>query len=317
MIAPFSKRYTGTIITLFSLAPILTHYFLGQIDVIAIIAIWLSSATFAYGIRNVIVRYNLGSQDNNHVFPISIALFSPIFVFLYTEFQINPFEFLLQALGFLCIQFLITESWQQKICPVSMVSIGLIIGLECALSSNAVLWLLLVPAILYIMRSLSGRNLGSVVTGFVLSVWLTYLFNFFLQGEAIANNVLFSFSELADCLFNYDISFSIIEWIFVAFLVLLIIIYYIYGYFYNAAKTVRGHSNIISFSVLGVLLLILAMVDVTHVPNYAALITIIFAFQLSILQSCKKDASTEWWIVIVLLIFLVLSVFSPIFVLFF
>ena len=179
MIAPFSKKYTDIILFLLSLAPILTHHFLSQVSVIVLLSIWIFSAIYAYSISNGIGRYNLGSQESNHSFAISLALFSPFLSFLYTDLGADSTVYLIQAIGFLCIAILITATWQRKIYPVPLIIVGALIGLESIYTNYTILWVLLMPASLYIMRSWSGQNLGNIITGYFLAIWSTYLFNFF------------------------------------------------------------------------------------------------------------------------------------------
>mgnify|MGYP004444508337 CR=1 FL=1 len=298
-------------LVLSSVTPILAHYFLSQMSVIVLFAIWVISAVFAYGIRNVIVRYNFALPESNHSFAISLALFSPFFTCLYAELGTDPIVYLVQAFGILCMVNLIAMVWQQKICPVPLMFVGAIIGLESTYTDYVILWFLLMPAILYIMRSWSGQNFGSIITGYLLALWCVFVFNFFVFDENTARRGIYSLIIFIENLFLYQINYSIIGWVFFAFTALLIIIYYIYGYFYNSAKTVRTHSMVVTFSVLAVLLAVFAAIDVTHLPNYAALISIIFGFQISIHQSCNKDASVDWLIILWLLVYLILSGFMP------
>lgn len=310
---PFSKKYIDLILVLFSLAPVLTHYFLGQMGVNTLLAIWISAVVFAYGLRNIIVHFNFASHENNHFFAIPLAIISPFLTFLITDFGADTIVLLYQILAFLGIMTLIALVWQQKISTIPLLVIGFIIGLISTQTPYFIFLLLLTPVFLYILQAWSGPNLGSTFTGFVLAVWLVYVFKFFVFDEASANAIFVSCVDFVDNLLVFDGVFSIIELIFIVTVVLLIIIYYIYGYFFNAAKTVKAHAFFVTSSVFSFLLAIFAIVDISHLPYYASLISIIFAFQLSIQQSCSKDATTEWWILSILFGYVLISVFMPIF----
>ena len=312
----FSKKQTDYFLFLSSMIPLVTHFFLGQKSFIPLLAIWISTVCFAVGIRNVIVRFNLFSQDSNHSFSISLALLAPFLTSVYAYFGTNHLEFLIQALGFLFVLYLVSYSWTDKICTIPLLFAGFIIGLETINSSYVVLWLLLFPIIFYFMRCWSGRNFGSIVTGFALAIWSIYLFYFFAADEEKANNFVLSLGSFVPDLFVYLHSYSIIEWVFISFTAILIIIYYIYMYFGNPAKTIIAHSTLLMYSVLSILLGLFALIDLSHLPNYAVLFSIILAFQLSIQQSYNKDTHEELLVLIVLSVYQILSIFMPIFYLF-
>lgn len=326
MIAPFDKKYTDYIIVAVSVVPILAQVLLSGIGATALCANWIASGLFAWMIWNIIEVNHLGIFKRNHAFPISWALISMVLNFALINFNeykdgtlaaerwydIDKFQwyYLIQMLGLLLIIMTMMQTWQNKIATLPLIFCGLITGAVSTLLNYSLFWLLFFPVILYQLRSLSKQNLGSILTGVVLAIWLCYVGRFFLFGIDNADQHFLSYTKILDHLIPDYIDYTRWEWVFIGYIAILIIIYSIAGLTNNVANSVKAYSSIIMLSILSFIITIIAIIDISHLENYLGIIAILLSFQVSIHQSYINSAKNEWWTITIIAGLAILSIVS-------
>lgn len=323
MVSPFDHKHTDYTIVVLSLAPIVAQVIFGGIGAIGLCVNWLAAGLFSWIIWDIIEQHHLGLVDRNHAISISWALISMVLNFALINF--NEYEntssiarwlyvdksewrYLFQMLGFLVILSSMMRTWQRRVAPTYFLLSGAIIGVASVFLNYTLLWLILFPFFLYHMRSWSKQNWGSLFSGLILSIWIFYVGKMFIFGEAEADRFILSYSSVIYSLMPERLSYTFWEWVFMAFTALLLIIYSISGFAINVAKTVKAHSSVIMISTLSLVVTAFAIIDLSHLPNYVGIISILLSLQLAIHQSCLIDSKNEWWTIITLIIFAVLGV---------
>lgn len=314
----FERKHIDKTIVALSLVPVLLQFFFSGAGAIMLGANWLAAGLFAWIIWDDIERHHLGLVDRNHSISISWALISMVLNYAYVnfnEYEIDQYTLFVVG-GFLIILSVSMRSWQMKVAPLQFILSGVIIGLLSSRSSYCLLWIILFPVIFYHMRSWSKENWGSVITGIILAVWMSYAVRLIFIGEESVGHLWHNYSNFVDGLLPDPLTYSIWEWIFLVFTALLLIIYSISGFFLEVAKTVKANASIIMLSTLSLILTIISLIDLSHLPNYLGLLSIFLSYQISIHQSCIIDAKNDWWTVSILILYAVFSIF-PIFLPFF
>lgn len=325
MVAPFDKRQTDYIVVAISVIPILAQNFIGKIGIIGLCVNWLAAGLFSVIISNIIEQNRLGLFDRNHSVAISWSLISMVLNFSLINFNeyyesqtvelwlnVNKAEwlYLLQMLGFLLILFTVMQTWQKKIATIQYLICGFIIGIVSTFLDYSLLWLLFFPVILYQMRTWSNQNWGSLISGLILSIWTCYVCRMFLLGVDNADNFILSYATIIDRLMPTRINYTLWEWVFIAFIALLLIIYSILGYAINVAKTVKASASVTMLSTLCLIITIIATIDIYHLQNYLGMLSIFMSLQISIHQSCLLNIKNEWWTIIIVALLAILSIAS-------
>lgn len=324
MTQPFSYyKQTDYIVVALSIVPIIAQVLLSDVSAVALCVNWIAAGVFAWIIWDIIERHHLGLLDRNHALSISWTLMSLVLNFAlinFNEYETNAdvaqwmyvdkseWKYLIQMSGFLVIIYSVMQTWQHRIDPIRLLSCGAIIGVVSTFLNYSLLWLLLFPVFFYYMRSWSKQNWGSLITGLVLAIWISYIVKLIVAGEDNADGFILSYATLIDNLMPERIEYTFWEWVFMGFTALLLIIYSISGYAINVAKTVKAHSSVIMLSTLSLIITALAIIDLSHLPNYLGLLSIFLSFQISIHQSCLIDAKNEWWTLFLLFLYIVLSI---------
>ena len=322
MVSPFDHKQTDYIIVISSIVPIIAQVVLGDVSAIPLCINWLASGILAWIIWDIIERHHLGISNRNHSVAISWTLTS--IVLNYALINFNEYEtgigtiwfiigkwewmYLSQIFGFLIIMFSAMQTWQQRTATINLLVCGLVIGFVSSYLNYSLFWILLFPVYFYHMRSWSKQNWGSLITGILLSIWLCYAIRFAINGEDAADTYILSYTKIIDNLMPDRINYTFCEWGFLSFIALLLIIYSISGFAINVAKTLKAHASIIMLSTLSLIITILAIIDLSHLPNYLGILSIFLSLQLSIHQSCLINIKNEWWTIIILLLFEVLSI---------
>ena len=325
MIAPFDKRQTDYIVVAISVVPMFVQWFIGGIGAIALCANWAAAGLFSWIIWNIIEVNRLGTYNRNHAISISWSILSMVMNFAMINFKefdkwadtatwlsIDATEwiYLLQMLGALIIMATVMDTWQNRIATLHFLLCGIIMGILSTISSNVLFWLLLFPGILYQMRSWSRQNWGSLFSGIVLAIWLCYVGRMVLLGVENADAFILSFGNIFDTLLPTLINYTLWEWIFMAFVALLLIIYSIAGFTLNVAKTVKANAIVVMLAMMSLFITLIAVIDLSHLSNYLGMLAILSSIQISIHQSCVDDPRNEWWTIAIIVTLAVLSVVS-------
>lgn len=323
MTAPFDKRKTDYILVALSVVPMLVQYLIGGIGAIALVANWVAAGLFSWIIWNIIEVNRLGIYNRNHAVSISWPILSMVMNFaminlremetlpdrgIWLNIDIAQWINLIQMFGGLLIMVTVMQTWQNKLATLYFLFCGIVIGVLSAISNNVILWLLLFPGILYQMRSWSLQNWGSLISGVILSIWLCYVGQMLLLGVDTADAFILSYVKFYDTLLPGIFDYTLWEYIFMAFVALLLIIYSIAGIASSVAKSVKANAIVIMLAILSFLITLISVIDLSDLPNYIGMLAILLSIQITIHQSCVNDIRNEWWTISIIIIFAILSI---------
>lgn len=315
MTAPFDRKSTGIYLIALPLVPIIVHIFMSETSTLALVGNWLFSGIIAWVISDLIDRHHLGTYNNNHALPISWSIISSVLTFALINFNEAGSSSidLIQMTGFASILYFVTLTWQQRVSPILYMISGGIIGIVSVFFHFALLWIFLFPVIFYHMRTTSRENYGSLFTGLLLTIWIVYCLHLLVFGEASADAYILSYKDIIEEFRPDVLDYTPLEWVMLAFTLLLLIIYSISGYTLNVTKSVMSEGCVTMFSTLSLILAVISIFDITHLPNYLGLLSILLCLQISIHQSCILKARNDWWIISAVIILTIMNVFSIIY----
>lgn len=310
MIALFEKKNTDLLIISISLIHTLAMTFLAGVSSVTFLINWAVAGGCAFILWDIIEKHRLASLGRNHSRSIAWALISLMLNFVAVNFpgETHDFRSLSLLVGFISFLYISIESWQLKIAPLHYLILGTIVGLLSTYYSFCLYWLLLFPALFYFMRSWSKHNLASLGFGFFFSIWLRYIIQYLIFGEASADNIILSYLSVIEHLIPDTFNYNIYEWIFIAITALLIIIYSIMGFAVNMTKTVKASATITMLSLLSLIISIISIVDISHLTNYIAILALFMSAHMTNLQSYANDIKIDIFILIILLVYAVLDI---------
>lgn len=279
-----------------------------------LLANWAVAGLFGYLLWDMVSRNHLHRIDRNHTLFISWATISLILNFALINFQQL---YLVQVGGFIMVLALMVQTWQRPVAPIQCIASGAIIGVVSTYYNESLYLILLFPLLFYHMRSWSGRNCGSLVTGVLLAIWVRYCFLYFTAGEATANFVILSYADMLKDLIPSGLHYELWEWVYLGIFAFVLIIFSAIGFIQVEGNSIKADATNMMFSILTLVITVIAILDMTHLPDYIGHLSALLSIQLSLQQSCRYSSLLEWSILFILLVFAILGllpIVMPLFV---
>lgn len=274
---------------------------------------WLLSGACALTLWFVLGRFHLGGVSEGKSLGIAWPLMSVTqnFAYLYFASDYPAYKGMLQVAALMLIVSLALSIWQDERATVRCLAVGLLIGLSSALFPHTVLWLLLGPVIVYHTRSVSSRNIFSILTGTVLGLWIMYCYLFVFYGQEEADALPLQFAEIFN-LSGYATvlqTFQVWQWLYLALMALLVIAYSISAAVLGTGHSVRASDSIMLLCNLSIAVVIFMCLDPNHTALYICQLSLFLGIQLSVHQANLHSSANEWWTILIILGGIGLSVF--------
>lgn len=310
---PLSRyKVTTFLLILLSALLIVGQNFLTDVNPFFLWGNWLSAGLLALGIWYLMGRFHLGGVSEGKSLAITWPLMSVTqnFALLYFDPSYSYIRGLLVLFALMGIITLALSTWQEEQSTIRSLSIGLLIGLSSTVFPHSILWLILVPFITFHMRSASSRNVFSILTGALMGVWMNYCLLFILLGEAAANAMLLQYADIIN-LSDYTAalsSFSLWQWLYLAMLTLLVIVYSISAMLLGTGHSVRASASIMLLSTVSIAEVLFLCFDLSNTALYISQLTLFLCVQLSIHQANLRSSVNEWWTICIILLVVAISI---------
>lgn len=313
LLFPLSRNKSlTTVLILLSALLIVAQTLLTDGDVFVLWGNWLLSGAFALALWFVLGRFHLGGVSEGKSLAIAWPLMSVTqnFAYLYFAPTYPAYKGMVQVSALMLIVCLVLSIWQDERATVRCLAIGLLVGLSSALFPHTVLWLLMVPVIVYHTRSVSSRNVFSILTGAVLGLWVVYCYLDIFYGHAEADALPLQFLEIFSLsgyatLFH---TFQVWQWLYLALMVVLVIAYSISAVVLGTGHSVRASDSIMQLCMLSIAEVIFMCLDPSHTALYICQLSLFLGIQLSVHQANLHSSANEWWTLLIILGGIALSV---------
>lgn len=273
---------------------------------------WVVAGGFALILWNILGRFHLGGVSDGKALAITWPLMSVTLNFSYLYFAPDyPFyQGILQLFALMSMITLMLSIWQEESATLRNLSIGLFIGFCSTFFPHTILWLFMVPVALFHMRSTSSRNGFNVLTGAILGVWIDYFLLFVIQGPDTADRLFLQFVDIIDMAdYAYALStISLWQWLYLAMLALLVIVYSISAMLLGTGHSVRSSASIMLLSTMSIAQVFFLCFDLGHTALYICQLALFLGIQLSIHQANIRSSANEWWTIFILLLGFAISV---------
>ena len=255
---------------LLSLIIVVVQGFLGMADWWVLGSNWLLAGAISMGLTFVLSNQRLAVNNVlaagvkawvllSCVMNLTAIHLVPAFGLLYQDVLLVGFTALI-VIGLLC--------WQDKQIPLRSLGMGMVIGVMTLCYSPTLLWLLFPLLIYYHCSSWSFHNLCCLLSGLLTLVWIAYCFLFLGISEDAANSYIFHFFadwrgmhfSLPDLVSTVpDLSVGTAGYTAPVFLlgsILCLLCFIFFGLLSSSFNSLRMRSNVMLYSVAGLLLLI-------------------------------------------------------------
>ena len=279
---------------------------LGQATPKALWGAWITAGVLSAGIWHIVARFRLDGGASVKAFAISWPLLTASLCFArcYLVPLGNGDEGvwgIVQQLALLAFLSQQMSLWQRRVAIIKHLLLGLIIGLTSTLNPHTLGWIVLLLIASYYMRCSSLRNMMSALTGIVLGIWAVYLAYFIVSGIKAADGMFAAYLDLFR-LPDLTMLTALGTWptAFVAYIGLLLFVYAMAGLAIDVGQTVRAEASIVLVSVLSLVLMVLLVLDASHLATHVPMLATFLALQLTIRQANLRSALVEWWILLII-----------------
>lgn len=273
---------------------------------------WLLSGLCSLALWFVLGRFHLGGVSEGKSMAIAWPLMSVTqnFSYLYFAPTYPAYKCMLQISALMLIVSIGLSIWQDERATLRCMAIGLLISLSAALFPHTVLWLLMIPSIVYNTRSVSARNIYSILTGAILGLWLMYCYLDIFYGHEVADSMPLQFLEVFS-LSGYDTlfhTFQVWQWLYLVLMALLVIAYSISAVVLGTGHSVRASDSIMQLCTLSIAVVVFTCLDPGHTALYICQLSLFLGIQLTVHQANLHSSANEWWTILIILGSIALSI---------
>lgn len=307
MRAPLSQyRYSTHLLVGLSAATCATLALTGQAPVRDLAVLWVMAGVLSAGIWALVSRFRLDGGARVKAYAICWPLLAHWLCFVRSYVAVpSSAEGLAAAawpmvpITLLALVMLAMSLWQQPDSIGRQLTMGLIIGLVSTVMPHVALWLVTLPAASYYMRSWSDRGIMSSLTGAVVAVWMVYCAVFFVASPSAAHAMLSHYGSIVlEPRLSLLTAASPASWrAYVVLTGLLLLVYSLSGLAVEVGQSVRAQASIQLVSVLGLMMLALALLFPASAAASLSTLPLLLAVQLTIHQANITTALNEWWTV--------------------
>lgn len=273
---------------------------------------WLMAGVLSVCLWYIIGRFHLGGVNECKSLAITWPMMSATLNFVYLYFDINyPYlHGLVLLLSLMAIITLVLSIWQEEQSTVRALGIGLLVGMSSTFFPHTILWLLLVPFIIFHMRATSARNVFSIITGALLGIWIVYFTLDMVLGAERSDAMLMQYIDI------FQISqyvgaieaLSLWQWLYLSILALMVIVYSISAMVLGTGHSTRASASIMLLSTLSIAAVVLLCFDLSHTSLYISQLALFLCIQLTIHQANLRSSANEWWTITIITLCIGLSV---------
>lgn len=271
---------------------------------------WAVTALLAFGVQDTLSRYYLGQVRNGAPFLVSwmVMLATVDYAMLHLPGDTAPWLLLVAMVCLLVVLRIVLSTWEQQYAVPSFFLLGLLVGGLSTLLPFVLGWLVLLPIVLYQMRAWSGHNAWSSLTGIVLGIWTVYCLLFLFGGEERADAMLRGYGRLLDTGLPVWPSLQWQEWMFIAFFMLLLASYSMRRLLLVLGDNIRSRANSMMLAMLSLVVAVLSVADLGDIGFCLGLLSLFLSLQMCTYLANVRSSANEWWIFILLVLFLLMSV---------
>lgn len=272
---------------------------------------WATAGLLSAGLWYVMGRFHLGGVTEGKALAITWPLMSITLNFAYLYFDITYpyFRGLVQLFALMGIITLVLSIWQEEQSTLRTLCIGILIGLSSTFFPHTILWIFMVPFIMFHMRATSSRNVFSILTGALLGVWFDYCLLFF-QGPEVADAMLLQYLDIFQT--NHYIqalhALNLWQWLYLAIMALMVIVYSISAMLLGTGHSMRASASIMLLSTLSIAAVIFLCFDLMHTALYICQLSLFLCIQLTIHQANLRSSANEWWTLFIMVLCVVISI---------
>jgi len=313
LLFPLSRyKFITVVLILLSAALIVGQTFLTDANPVYLWCNWAVGGVFAVVLWYVMGRFHLGGVSEGKALAITWPLMSMAqnFAYLYFNPTFPYYHGLLQLLALMAIITLILSTWQSEQSPARCIGIGMLIGLTATLFPRTILWLVLMPFIMFHMRSASIRNVLSTFTGALLGIWIDYFLIFSFLSPSEADQIILQFLHIFDMINYADIlsGLTLGQCLFLALLAILVIVYSLSAMVLGTGHSIRSGASIVLLSSLSIAEVIFLCFDLSNTALYISQLALFLCIQLTIHQANIRSSANEWWTILTIVISLGISI---------
>lgn len=305
-------------LVLLSIAAIAIQILLGGADWLALTLNWGVAGVVAFLVWNMVESYRLGRNVSQGLIAVPWVLLSVAFNCSQRWFYVElpRWEYFLLFIAFYFVTQQGLRSWAESFSSGRMLIIGIIIGLLSTLYPYCILWPLFALFIIYHMRIFNLRNILSVFSGALMGVWVYFCLSYASGNKGLISGLLDSYSSVF--LLHYDTFMmnDLWAWIALSFMVAIMLIFALLSMSPGSGSNLRSHTSLMLAATMTLLLVALALLDLTHFDLYLPMGILLLSLQLVIRLSDVRGTTIEWWTVFIVCITLFISVGPELFTLF-
>lgn len=313
LLYPLSRNKSlTTLLVLLSALLIVAQNLLTDGDAMVLWSNWLLSGAFALGLWFVLGRYHLGGVSDVKAMAIAWPLMSVAqnFAYLYFAPSYSNYKGMAHITALMLFVGVVLSIWQDECATLRCLIAGMLLGLSAALFPHTILWLLIIPFVLYYARSVSLRNIYSILTGAVLGLWVVFCYLNLFYGQDTADSLPLQFAEIF-CFSSYAVLFQTMQlwqWLYLSLMALLVVTYSISAVVLGTGHSVRASDSIMLLCVMSVAAVFFMCLDPRHTSLYICQLAMFLSIQLTLHQANLNSSANEWWTLLILLGGIVISV---------
>ena len=313
LIYPISRNKGITLLlVLISAALIVGQIILTDANPLVLWGNWFMAGVLSVCLWYIIGRFHLGGVNECKSMAITWPMMSATLNFIYLYFDINyPYmNGLVLLLSLMAIITLVLSIWLEVQSTYRTLGIGLLVGLSSTLFPHTILWLVLVPFIMFHMRATSARNVFSIITGALLGIWIVYFVLHIVQGAYEADAVILQFLDIIQiCQYVEAIdALSLWQWLYLSILAIMVVVYSISAMVLGTGHISLASASIMLLSTLSIAAVVLLCIDLTHTSLYISQLALFLCVQLTIHQANLRSSANEWWTITIIALCIGLSV---------
>lgn len=272
---------------------------------------WLAAGALAVSLWYIMGRFHLGGASEGKALAITWPLMSITLNFAYLYFDITYpyYRGLIQLFALMGFITLSLSIWQETQATLRNLCIGILIGLTSTFFPHTILWLFLVPFLMFHMRATSSRNIFSILTGTLLGIWFDYILLFF-QGAEVADAMLMQYLEIFQVNHYVEtfLSLTLWQWLYLSIMAILLFIYSISTMLLGTGHSVRSNASIMLLSGLSIAAIVFLCFDLAHTTLYICQLSLFLSIQLTIHQANIRSTANEWWTLFILALCVCISI---------
>jgi len=298
----------STFMVLLSIMMVFAQSLLGDVPVWRLWSNWALAGCASYVLWDSVDRYRLGRTVYRGSVIVPWLVLTSMVNLCSASFSLRFMmaENYVALICFLVMVRLSMSLWQQHRAMHTLVWEGLMIGSASAIFPGMLLWLLLVPVQLFFMRCRGIKNFTSVISGTILGMWTSFCILFFWGEEGSLEALGERYLDLL--IVDWDLSLhSMWQWISIGVVLGMTILYCIVTVVLNVSNTLRAQSINYLLCVCQIMVLLFTLLDVSHLPVYLILQTMLLGMQLMVILANSRGYLSEWWTIFLLLCYMALS----------